>query len=247
MYLCTFIRVWVEKSLSFHNADSVSVFETTIRELGGLLSAHDLSGDKVFLTKAVELADLLMPAFDTASGIPRGSVSFKSPNIDMGWSGEDAVLSELGSLQIDFRYLSVHTKDSKYESKAMKALQVMNKKNPANGLFPIKVSTRDGSFTDTQITLGALGDSFYEYLLKVWLQGGRKEQWLRDMYDKAMDGVMSVLLKASTGGLAFLSDNNQGRTTRKMDHLVCFIPGVLALGAHTDPKGSDSVRVLREI
>ena len=45
--------------------------QTTIRELGGLLSAYDLSGDKVFLTKAIELGDLLMPAFDTQSGIPR--------------------------------------------------------------------------------------------------------------------------------------------------------------------------------
>jgi hypothetical protein len=28
-----------------------SVFETTIRILGGLLSAYDLSGDRVFLTR----------------------------------------------------------------------------------------------------------------------------------------------------------------------------------------------------
>ena len=45
--------------------------QTTIRELGGLLSAFDLSGDQVFLKKAIELADLLMPAFNTESGIPR--------------------------------------------------------------------------------------------------------------------------------------------------------------------------------
>ena len=45
--------------------------QTTIRELGGLLSAYDLSGDKVFLDKARELGDLLMPAFDTPTGIAR--------------------------------------------------------------------------------------------------------------------------------------------------------------------------------
>jgi uncharacterized protein YyaL (SSP411 family) len=121
-------RNWVGQSPSFHNADTVSVFEIMIRELGGLLSAHDFTGDKVFLTKAVELVDLLMPVLETPSGIPRGSTSLKLPNIDTGWTGEDAVLSELGSLQIDCRYLSVHTKDSKYESKAMKALQLVNKK-----------------------------------------------------------------------------------------------------------------------
>ncbi len=35
---------WVRESLSFDHTGDVSVFETTIRELGGLLSAYDLSG-----------------------------------------------------------------------------------------------------------------------------------------------------------------------------------------------------------
>ena len=62
-----------------------------------------------------------------------------------------------------------------------------------------------GEFADSQITFGALGDSFYEYLLKTWIQGGKKEMWLREMYDNAMDGVMSRLLTASVPtGLAFL-------------------------------------------
>ena len=38
-------------SLSFKEAGDVSVFETTIRALGGLLAAHSLSGEAVFLTK----------------------------------------------------------------------------------------------------------------------------------------------------------------------------------------------------
>ena len=61
-------RDWVRDKLSYNNAGSVSVFETTIRELGGLLAAYDLSGDKVFLTKADELGLKLLNAFDTASG-----------------------------------------------------------------------------------------------------------------------------------------------------------------------------------
>lgn len=32
-----------------------------------------------------------------------------------------------------------------------------------------------------QVTFGALGDSFYEYLLKAWLQGGKTEPKYRDM------------------------------------------------------------------
>lgn len=44
-------RDWVKEHLSFRHASEVSVFETTIRELGGLLSAYDLSGDEIFKEK----------------------------------------------------------------------------------------------------------------------------------------------------------------------------------------------------
>ena len=86
------------------------------------------------------------------------------------------------------------------------------------------------------VTFGALGDSFFEYLLKLWLQGGRKEAWLRAAYDKAMDGAISLLLKQSSpSGFSYLSDYNGRQNFLNMDHLVCFMPGLLALGAYTDP------------
>lgn len=52
--------------------NDIPLFETTIRYLGGLLSAYDLSGSKyrVLLDKAVELADVLMGAFDTPNRMP---------------------------------------------------------------------------------------------------------------------------------------------------------------------------------
>lgn len=241
-------KKWVAKSLSFANAGSVSVFETTIRELGGLLAAFDWSGDQVFLTKAKKLADLLTPAFKTKSGIPTGMVNFRTHSASGGWAGGSAILSELGTLQVEFRYLADHVNEPRYEALAMRALQVMNSKRPRYGLFPIKVSTADGGFTDSQITFGALGDSFYEYLLKLWLQGGKKETWLREMYDRAIDGAIEKLLLASEpSGLAFLSDFNGRYNNRKMDHLVCFMPGLMALGAYTDPNGLSSPRATRDL
>lgn len=66
-------REYVAKHLRFDHlgadGSSLSVFETIIREVGGLLSAYDLSGDAVFKDKAVELADLLTPAFDEDEGV----------------------------------------------------------------------------------------------------------------------------------------------------------------------------------
>jgi mannosyl-oligosaccharide alpha-1,2-mannosidase len=50
----------------------INLFETTIRHLGGLLSAYDISGAKhgILLTKAVELAEILYTAFDTPNRMP---------------------------------------------------------------------------------------------------------------------------------------------------------------------------------
>ena len=50
----------------------IPLFETTIRYLGGLIAAHDLSEGKykVLLAKAVELADILMGSFDTPNRMP---------------------------------------------------------------------------------------------------------------------------------------------------------------------------------
>lgn len=48
--------MWVEKNLVFSSNRDVNLFEVTIRVLGGLLSAYHLSGDKIFLNKAVSFS-----------------------------------------------------------------------------------------------------------------------------------------------------------------------------------------------
>ena len=97
---------WVRDRLSFGHVGQVSVFETTIRELGGLLAAFDLSGDAVFLTKAEDLGERLLRAFNSPSGIPFGAVTIGDGGgrpQNAGWTGNAAVLSELGTLQVEFR------------------------------------------------------------------------------------------------------------------------------------------------
>ena len=48
-------RKWVSRKLRFRKNVDVNLFESTIRILGGLLSAFHLSGDVLFLTKAVSV------------------------------------------------------------------------------------------------------------------------------------------------------------------------------------------------
>ena len=59
---------WVASSLTFKINKDVNLFETTIRVLGGLLSAFHLSGDSVFLERAKDLGQRLMGAFSSSSG-----------------------------------------------------------------------------------------------------------------------------------------------------------------------------------
>ncbi|EXC44854.1 putative alpha-mannosidase I MNS4 [Morus notabilis] len=72
---------WIGKNLRFDINKTVSLFETSIRVLGGLLSAHLIASDYAtgmkipaydnqLLHLAEDLARRLLPAFDTPTGIP---------------------------------------------------------------------------------------------------------------------------------------------------------------------------------
>lgn len=95
----------------------IPLFETTIRYLGGMLSAYDLSGAKykVLLDKAVELADVLMGSFDTPNRMPvtyyRWMPTFAS---QPHRAGTHVVLAEIGSLSVEFTRLAQLTKEPKY-------------------------------------------------------------------------------------------------------------------------------------
>ncbi|CAM9184066.1 unnamed protein product [Choristocarpus tenellus] len=231
-------RDWVRDQLTFDNAGSVSVFETTIRVLGGLLSAYDLSKDHVFLERAKELADRLLPAFESATGLPYRMVNLECSSDRRPNLGCPSLF--LSFPQLEFRYLSRALGDSTYANKTNQVFEFLAKKSVPHGLYPIRINPDTGHFTGSQVTFGALGDSFYEYLLKVWIQGGRIEGVFRSMYDKAMDGVAEVL----SGGLTYLSEWNGSEHQHRMDHLACFVAGNLALGAFTT---KDPLRAARDL
>eukprot|EP00986_Skeletonema_menzelii_P021000 scaffold32893_cov148-Skeletonema_menzelii.AAC.1 len=245
-------RDWVRDHLSHDKVGDVSGFETTIRSLGGLLSAYDLSGDKVFLDKADDLGAKLFKAYDTPSGLPRGSVNLQSGRAkNFGWNGNAYILAEVGTQQIEYRYLSRATGKQEYAKKSEKVFDILDKITPEDGLLfeKLKDDGRKGvSFVSGKTSFGAMGDSTYEYMIKLWIQGGRKEDMYRKMWDKAMNGVHAQLVqKSKPNGLTYLADRVNGRTDHKMDHLACFMGGSLALGAYTDPSGIDSSRAKRDL
>ncbi|PIO53183.1 hypothetical protein TELCIR_25492, partial [Teladorsagia circumcincta] len=70
-------RSWIKHSLDFTRTakGDLSVFETNIRFIGGLLSIYALTKDNMYVEKAEEIAKLLLPAFDTPTGIPYAIVN----------------------------------------------------------------------------------------------------------------------------------------------------------------------------
>lgn len=62
------------RTVDFTNTEGcqINLFETTIRHLGGMLSAYDISGGKytILVEKAVELGEMLYTAFDTTNRMP---------------------------------------------------------------------------------------------------------------------------------------------------------------------------------
>ncbi|KAL1654506.1 hypothetical protein SLS61_003110 [Didymella pomorum] len=95
----------------------IPLFETTIRYLGGLLAAYDISGKqyKVLLDKAVELAEVLYSAFDTPNRMPETYYYWRSQFASNPHrAGTRVVLAEIGSLSMEFTRLSQLTGDQKY-------------------------------------------------------------------------------------------------------------------------------------
>ncbi|XP_045081661.1 endoplasmic reticulum mannosyl-oligosaccharide 1,2-alpha-mannosidase-like isoform X3 [Coregonus clupeaformis] len=228
-------KTWVSTELSFNKNVDVNLFESTIRILGGLLSTYHLTGDTLFLDKAKDIGTRLMPAFNTPSKIPYSDVNIgKGTAHPPRWTS-DSTVAEVTSIQLEFRELSRLTQDTRYQAAVDEVMQKVHKlEGKQDGLVPMFINTNSGQFTHLGVfTLGARADSYYEYLLKQWIQGGKKETELLEDYLQALEGVKKNLLKKSSPNrLTFVGELSHGQFSPKMDHLVCFLPGTLALGVH---------------
>ncbi|XP_065089168.1 mannosyl-oligosaccharide alpha-1,2-mannosidase IA isoform X2 [Ochlerotatus camptorhynchus] len=229
-------RDWVERKFTLENVGSdLSVFETNIRFIGGFLTCYAFTGDRLFLEKAKYVADKLLPAFQTPTGIPYALVNpTNGISKNYGWaSGGSSILSEFGTLHLEFSYLSDITGDSVYRERVQAIRTVLKEIEKPKGLYPNYLNPKTGKWGQQHMSLGALGDSFYEYLLKAWIQSGHEDDEAREMYDDAMQAIIQNMIRTSPGGLTYVSDLKFERLEHKMDHLACFAGGLFGLGGTT--------------
>jgi hypothetical protein len=145
---------WIEAHLldRITNKGQVNLFETTIRILGGLLSAYHLGvgeeginlthkGPKpvVYLETARNLADRLLSAFTSSpTPIPFSDVVLRDSSANPAPGGLSST-SEVSTLQLEFNYLSAISGDPKYGMEAMKVLEHIKTLPKVEGLVPIYI------------------------------------------------------------------------------------------------------------
>ncbi|KAJ9448872.1 Mannosyl-oligosaccharide 1 [Diplonema papillatum] len=233
---------WIDTEFDVALDFPMSTFESVIRMVGGLLSAYELSGEKhpALLKKAKAVADRLLHAFNTSTGIPHSTVNLATKQHGSpSWAGGSSVLSEFGTVQLEFRTLSFHLRDPQYDVHATWIMDLVDKIAPKDYLCPTYLSTHNARWTSDHITLGALGDSFFEYLLKQYLLTGKSEKRYAEAYRKAAQGIVKRLVQKPDGKKAYLAEFKRGAFYHKMDHLACFAAGMLALGVHELDRSPD--------
>lgn len=223
-------RHWIATEFNLDDVDAyISVFETNIRFVGGFLSLYALTGDSLFKDKAKYVADKLLPAFNTTTGIPYTRINFKT-GVPQGGS---SILSDFGTLSLEFTYLSTVTGDDTYRKIVERIEAFLEEKEKPNGLYPSWLDPQTGDWDSAESTLGGLGDSFYEYLLKSWILSGKTDENSKKMFDNAMTGVMKYMVKTTPDHFTYLSGVVGIMPNHQMEHLSCFAGGLFALASNT--------------
>jgi len=156
---------WVKTRLDFDVDAFAQTFETNIRLVGGLLSAHLASGDPVLLAKAKDLADRLMKAFEASPhGLPYRYVNLRTGAV----RDPETNLAEIGTYAAEFGVLGQLTGDERYYAAAKRAMKHALDRRSDLGLMAANIHAETGAFTSRNASIDVYADSFYEYLWDSW-------------------------------------------------------------------------------
>ncbi len=217
---------WVKASFDADVDGEVSVFETSIRLVGGLLSAHHACGDPVLLAKARDLADRLLPAFATPTGMPYRFVNLKTGAV------REPVTSpaDIATYLPEWGTLSRLTGDPRYAAAARKAMVAVFDRRSGLDLVATKIDVLTGEWRSRQATVGSYCDSFFEYLWDSWQLFGDAD--CKRMYDVCTAAILKHQQVWKDGSLWFADvDFETGAVvSTEQDELASFYGGLLGQG-----------------
>ncbi|KAI3553214.1 glycosyl hydrolase family 47 [Colletotrichum abscissum] len=232
-------------TINFNVTDSeVSLFETTIRYLGGMLAGHDLlkgplkdvagnqTGVDNLLAQSKKLADNLKVAFDTATGIPDNTLIYDPKPRKKG--SDTNGIATIGTLVLEWTRLSDLTGDKQYADLSQKGENFLLKPNEEvfPGLLGTDVFISNGTFADRSGGWNGGTDSFYEYLIKMWVYDQNRFSLYKERWIAAADSSIKFLASSPTTrpDLTFLAAYNNANLRFVSSHLACFDGGNFILG-----------------
>ena len=217
---------WVKAEADFDVDGEVSVFETSIRLVGGLLSAHHACGDPVLLAKAKDLADRLLPAFATPTGFPYRFVNLKTGAVRDSKTNP----AEIGTFLPEWGTLSRLTGDPHYADVTRRAQQALFAKRSKLDLLAVQIDALTGQWLDRRATVGSYSDSYYEYLWDSWQLFGDREALA--MYRVCTAAILRHQQVRRNGQLWIADvDFETGKVvSTEQDELASFYGGLLGQG-----------------
>lgn len=219
---------------------AINIFETTIRHLGGLLSAYDLSGNKKLLDKAVELGNMLYAGFDTPNRLPGFWLNFREAAKGELIAGTADPSASPASLCMEFTRLSQLTGDAKYydaTDRITRFLERVQNHTMLPGMWPTVLDFQHETAHDSKFTLGALADSLYEYLPKMHALLGGVDDTYERLFRVAMNAAEPNMIFRPVlpkGEDILFAGDYQATGAKKLipesQHLTCFVGGMFGLG-----------------
>ncbi|KAM3503562.1 hypothetical protein MY11210_008660 [Beauveria gryllotalpidicola] len=248
----------VDKNISFASSSSgnvISLFETNIRYLGGLLSAYDLSGDERLKHKATDAGDMILKAFDTPNHMPVGQWNIKEAAGNRNQTAPSTTsLAEIGTLVLELTRLSLITGDARYHDVTQHIsdlLDASQMKTKLPGLWSISVDPSEALFdTGSSYSMGGGSDSAYEYFPKMMALLDNLDPMYERLYKRSMAATREHLIYRPmvpgdadilmTGNARSKNETSRQSTlTAVTEHLTCFAGGMYALGGRLTSNDSD--------
>jgi mannosidase alpha-like ER degradation enhancer 2 len=182
--------------------------------------------DGYLLKMAQDLGDRLLPAFETQTGIPYGTV-----NLMNGVPKGETTIASLaggGTLSLEFELLSRLTQDERYGNAAKLASRALFMRASQLNLFGKHVDVESGQWTETMSGIGSNSDSFLEYLVKHYILFPDDA----DFWYMFLNSYHGVFNNSRAGEWYVDVDMNfgvQGHSKKVLESLMAFYPGMQVL------------------
>jgi mannosyl-oligosaccharide alpha-1,2-mannosidase len=229
-----------------------SVFEIVIRHLGGFLTAYQLTSDELFLNRALEIGEVILPLFkSTGLFLTYGQFDRDEAGrtVASGVGRPEVLLSDIGSIQLEFYTLSMLSGDMRFAKRASKVHKLLFQHFPGRGLYPERIDSDTWNAERNTFSIDAMSDSFYEYLIKTWILTNNTLPLLLTKYLKTTEDIERVLLqRIAEHNWSYVTRLVGGRLDHKMTHLATFAAGMLALGSvGVNPRAIEHLQLADEL